>query len=102
MNEQSTCWITHCSRRGEHQHGGTHPCGDNDSSEDSFLVLHTRSTLDHMDHLEQRGPQKNAGLDTICQDEVSSDTASDCSEASTAVRGCAGAVESVFDGQVSV
>ncbi|KAI4529512.1 hypothetical protein MG293_020190 [Ovis ammon polii] len=33
-------------------------------------VLHARSTLDRRDHLEQRGPQENAGLDKHCPDIV--------------------------------
>nr|CAI9707658.1 unnamed protein product [Rangifer tarandus platyrhynchus] len=49
--------------------------------------------------LEQRGPQENAGLDAICQDEVGADTASDCPEASIAVRGCGAGAESALAGR---
>lgn len=87
MNEQSICWTTvpwQWSQAGclNYQPARPHP--------NMVAVTHARwqhsrssttsdcpcSTLDLRDYLEQCGPQKNAHLDTICQNEINSAIAS--------------------------
>ena len=87
MNEQSICWTTVPWQWGQagclnYQPVRPHPnmVAVTQARWQHFQSSATSdfpcSTPDFRDYLEQCGPQKNASLDTICQNEINSDIAS--------------------------